>query len=89
MRTTTTLTISLPEAMRQFIEGQVTSKGFGNVSEYFRSLVREAQEREEKARLEALLVEGLTGGGEVEVTADFWAELRADAARRLEKQGAG
>ena len=89
MRNTTTLTISLPEPMRQFIEGQVSAKGFGNVSEYFRSLVREAQEREERARLESLLLEGLTTGGEVEVTPEFWADLRAEAAQRLEKRRSG
>jgi antitoxin ParD1/3/4 len=89
MRNTTTLTISLPEPMRQFIEAQVNSKGFGNVSEYFRSLVREAQEREEKARLESLLLEGLSTGSEVEVTPEFWADLRAEAAQRLEKRRSG
>jgi antitoxin ParD1/3/4 len=34
-------------------------QSYGNVSEYFRSLLREAQAREEEARLEALLLKGL------------------------------
>lgn len=89
MRNTTTLTISLPEPMRLFIEGQVASKGYGNVSEYFRSLVREAQQREEQSRLERLLIEGLASGVETEVTERFWVDLRADAMRRLGKGGAG
>ena len=55
----TTLTISLPDSLKAFIDSQLTSKGYGNVSEYFRSLLREAQAKEEDARLEMLLLEGL------------------------------
>ena len=45
----TTVTISLPETLKTFIDEQLATKGYGNVSEYFRSLLREAQEREEEA----------------------------------------
>ncbi len=55
----TTLTISLPDSLKAFIDKQMAAKGYGNVSEYFRTLVRDAQAREEEARLEALLLEGL------------------------------
>jgi antitoxin ParD1/3/4 len=63
----TTVTISLPESLEQFVEGQLSAKGFGNVSEYFRSLVREAHAKEEEARLEKLLLEGLASGEGVPV----------------------
>lgn len=56
----TTLTISLPESLKKFIDTQLATKGYGNVSEYFRSLLREAQAKEEEARLETLLLEGLS-----------------------------
>jgi antitoxin ParD1/3/4 len=55
----TTVTISLPDSLKAFIDSQLATKGYGNVSEYFRSLLREAQAKEEEARLEALLLEGL------------------------------
>jgi len=55
----TTLTISLPDSLKAFIDSQMATKGYGNVSEYVRSLLREAQAREEEARLETLLLEGL------------------------------
>lgn len=48
----TTVTISLPESLKQFVDAQVANKGFGDVSEYIRSLLHEAQEREVDARLE-------------------------------------
>jgi antitoxin ParD1/3/4 len=43
----TTVTISLPESLKAFIDRQMATKGYGNVSEYFRSLLREAQKDEE------------------------------------------
>ena len=36
----TTMNISLPDAMKAFVEEQVQSGGFGTVSEYVRDLVR-------------------------------------------------
>ena len=76
----TTVTISLPETLKTFIDEQLATKGYGNVSEYFRSLLRDAQEREEEARLEALLVEALaTGGDDIPLTRAFWKDLKSEA----------
>jgi antitoxin ParD1/3/4 len=81
-----TVTISLPDSLKVFVESQMASKGYGNVSEYFRSLVREAQVRENEARLEALLLEGLTSGEAVEATPEFWSDLKKEAAQLLSAQ---
>jgi antitoxin ParD1/3/4 len=75
----TTVTISLPESLKTFIDRQLATKGYGNVSEYFRSLLRESQQAEEDARLEALLLEGLAGGGGVPLSPEFWKELKTEA----------
>ncbi|MDR3798968.1 MAG: hypothetical protein P4K93_12480 [Terracidiphilus sp.] len=77
----TTLTISLPESLKEFIDREVETKGYGNVSEYVRGLLRQAQAGEADARLEALLLEGLTKGKDIPVSPDFWSELRQDAAK--------
>jgi antitoxin ParD1/3/4 len=74
-----TVTISLPESLKAFIDHQLATKGYGNVSEYFRSLLREAQKEEEDARLEALLLEGLAGGVDIPITPPFWKDLKAEA----------
>lgn len=79
-----TVTISLPESLREFVEQQVERRGYGNVSEYFRTLLREAQQRERDRRLEELLLEGLESGEGVAATPEFWAGLKADVARRIE-----
>lgn len=76
----TTVTISLPESLKSFIDEQLSTKGYGNVSEYFRSLLREAQEREQDARLEALLLEGLASGGkDLPLGKAFWRDLKGEA----------
>jgi antitoxin ParD1/3/4 len=75
----TTVTISLPESLKAFIDRQLATKGYGNVSEYFRSLLRDARKEEEDARLEALLLEGLAGGADIPMTPEFWQDLKAGA----------
>ncbi|TCR92159.1 type II toxin-antitoxin system ParD family antitoxin [Rhizobium sp. BK376] len=80
-----TVTISLPESLKTFMETQIANKGFGNVSEYVRSLLREAQEKENDARLQALLLEGLSSGKGEGVTEQFWTGLKAEAAELLAK----
>jgi antitoxin ParD1/3/4 len=68
MADNTSVNISLPETMRAWIDRRMETGGFGNTSEYFRHLIREDQEKQERralertaarARLDALLLEGL------------------------------
>jgi len=80
----TTLTISLPDSLKAFIDTQLATRGFGNVSEYVRSLLREAQAKEEAARLEALLLEGLASH-RLPLDAAFLRGLEAKTAQILEK----
>jgi antitoxin ParD1/3/4 len=82
----TTVTISMPESLRKFVATQVKRQGFGNVSEYFRALVREQQSKEADSQLEALLLEGLESGEDIKVTPQFWSDLKAEAAALLKKQ---
>jgi antitoxin ParD1/3/4 len=42
-------TISVPEPLSQYIEGRIAEGQYGNVSEYFRDLVRRDQERRQSA----------------------------------------
>jgi antitoxin ParD1/3/4 len=77
----TTVTISMPESLKQFLDHEVETKGYGNVSEYMRTLLREARARDSDSRLQALLLEGLASGREVPLTPDFWRQLHVDAAK--------
>ena len=84
----TTVTISLPESLRDFVERQITTKDYGNVSEYFRTLLREARAKEEDAKLEALLVAGLASGDAIPLRKEFWRELKSQATEIARKHRA-
>jgi antitoxin ParD1/3/4 len=77
-----TITISLPESLKVFVEQEVSTQGYGNVSEYFRSLLREAQAREARQRLDARLLEALDAQS-LPKDAAFWSQLRLEAQRLI------
>ncbi len=85
----TSLNISLPEPLREWIEAQVKRGRYGNASEYLRELIRRDQERQAQERLEELLLEGVKSGEASPLTKRDWAELRADVAERLEGRRVG
>jgi antitoxin ParD1/3/4 len=82
-----TITISLPESLKAFVEQEVATQGYGNVSEYFRSLLREAQALDARRRLDARLLAGLEGDVGISDPA-FWPQLRLEAQRLLAGQHA-
>jgi antitoxin ParD1/3/4 len=84
-----TVTISLPKSLKQFVDAQVASKGYGDASEYFCSLLREAQQAEADARLEALLLEGLASGDPIPIDEKFWSDLRAETEQSLRARKTG
>jgi antitoxin ParD1/3/4 len=68
-----TMNISLPDSLRDFIDGQVSRAGYGTSSEYVRELIRRDQER---VQLRALLVEGAQSPISGAVDARYFAGLR-------------
>jgi antitoxin ParD1/3/4 len=50
-----TMNISLPDPLREFVDGQVARGGYGTSSEYVRELIRRDQER---LKLRALMLDG-------------------------------
>lgn len=42
-------TISLPDPMSQYVDGQIASGLYGNISEYIRDLIRKDQEQKQLA----------------------------------------
>ncbi len=41
-----TIHISVPEAVRRYVDDRIESAGYGSISEYFRELVREDRQRQ-------------------------------------------
>lgn len=80
------INISLPEAMRAYVEEQVAQGGYSSVSEYFRELVRQDQKQRAKERLETMLIEGLNSGDATEMTAQEWEDIRQAVRERISKR---
>ena len=82
----TSLNISLPSSLKEFVETQVQESGFSTPSEYIRNLVRDDQKRRAEERLEALLLEGLNSGEPIEITPAYWEKKRAQLVERHNKK---
>jgi antitoxin ParD1/3/4 len=72
------MNISLPEPLKEFVDGQIASGRYSSVSEYVRELIREDEKRKAEERLETLLLEGLQGK-ETALTRDDWTAIRKEA----------
>jgi len=81
----TTITISIPESMKEYIEREISRGSYGTVSEYFRSLVRENQRQKSQERLEELLLEGLQSEAR-EMTKEDWNDIRRQLRERQSKR---
>ena len=79
----TTLNISLPESMRDFISEQVAKGGYRTASEYIRHLICQELERVAKTQLETLLLEGLDSGESIEITDEWWEQKRTELVEKV------
>ena len=84
----TTLNISLPKAMRVFIDEAVARGEYSTASEYLRQLIREDQKRVAQDRVERLLLEGLESGEPVEISDEWWQRKKAVLSKRLREKTA-
>ncbi len=69
----TTMNISLPDALKSFVDEQVTQRGYGTSSEYVRELIRKDQDRN---RLRGLLLQGAESAPGKPVDKTYFDELR-------------
>ena len=76
----TTMNISLPDSLKEFVDHQVATAGYGTSSEYVRELIRRDQDR---LRLRGLLLEGAQSKPAGYADADYFASLRSGVKKRL------
>jgi antitoxin ParD1/3/4 len=79
-----TMNISMPDALRDFVDLQVSQSGYGTSSEYVRELIRRDQER---VQLRALLIDGAQSPVTGEADARYFAGLRQRVAATEAKAG--
>lgn len=68
-----TMNISLPDAMKEFVDEQVAARGYGTSSEYVRDLIRREQDRLE---LRQLILDGAASPRTGEADAPYFEGLR-------------
>ena len=67
------MNVSLPEALKEFVEDQVSARGYSTSSEYVRELIRKDRDRQ---RLRSLLLEGAASPQAVTADAGYFKQLR-------------
>src|ERR1700682_1055261 len=78
------MNISLPDPLKEFVDGQIAQGRYSSVSEYVRELIRADEKRKAEERLEALLLEGLRGE-ETIFTREDWEAIRKEALTQVKK----
>ena len=79
---TETMNISIPEALKGFIDTQLKTGGYGSTSDYVRALIRKDQVTKAEEQLREMLMEGLNSGPGIPAD-QFFAELKARSYPRI------
>jgi len=77
-----TMNISLPDILKEFVDKQVSTAGYGTSSEYVRELIRRDQER---TQLRNLLLQGAQSKPSGLADTAYFASLRSSIKKRLPK----
>ena len=79
-----TMNVSLPEALKSFVDEQVKQRGYGTSSEYVRELIRRDQSRQQ---LRNLLLTGASSTPSAPVDTAYFESLRERIRGGLEVKG--
>jgi antitoxin ParD1/3/4 len=77
-----TMNISLPAALKAFVDEQVSERGYGTSSEYVRELIRKDADR---LQLRRLLLDGATSAPGAPANAAYFSALRKRVSRGARK----
>jgi antitoxin ParD1/3/4 len=78
------MNISLPEPLKQFVDGQISTGRYSSASEYVRELIRADEKRKVEEQFETLLLQGLQGEETTMSRAD-WQAIRQEALAQVKK----
>jgi antitoxin ParD1/3/4 len=78
----TTINISLPDQMKEFVDEEMGEGGYRDPSDYFNALLQEQLKRKAEQKLEGLLQEGLATESSA-VDKKDWEYIRGEVESRL------
>jgi Arc/MetJ-type ribon-helix-helix transcriptional regulator len=85
-RHTSTMTISLPKDLKEFVKERSLTAHYGTPSDYIQGLIREDLKHLEQERLEHELLKGLRSGKGIPMTKDTWKQLKAEALKHIQSK---
>ena len=85
MATMTSMNISVPTPMREYIERKLDAGEYGSTSEIVREALRELMRREAQQQLQTKIAEGLGSGPAIKVDDEYWKGLK-HRAKQLKKR---
>jgi antitoxin ParD1/3/4 len=80
------LNISLPQALKDYVEDQVSGGSYSTPSEYLRELLRRDQQQRAQERLDSLLLEAIESGEPIRVTPEYIEKKRRKLMARHGKE---
>lgn len=83
----TSMNVSLPPELKQWVDRQVKAGGYGTASEYLRDMLRRARERDARRQLDATLVEAVEAGATTVMDDRDWGSIRRAAKSAVAKPG--
>jgi antitoxin ParD1/3/4 len=83
-----TMNVSLPQPLKEYVDGKVSSGVYGSASEFVREAIREKFQRDQdrneaKATLAAKLLEGRNSGEPIPFTPGYFAKKKTALADRV------
>ena len=77
-----TMNVSLPAALKDWVEEQVSQKGYSTASEYVRDLLRREQQMQLRAHVDQRLTDALNSGDATPMTKRDWERIRREGLKR-------
>ena len=74
---TTSMNISLPDSLKDYVKQRVAQRHYSNPSDYIRALIREDKKQAAEEELEQLLLKGIESGEATPLDDAFWEKRRA------------
>jgi antitoxin ParD1/3/4 len=72
------MNISLPAPLKQWVEKQVSKKGYSTASEYVRDVLRREQDQEARAWIDSRLAAAIQSGESTPLTQADWDRIGAE-----------
>lgn len=79
------MNISLPEPLKQFVDGQIAQGRYSSASEYVRELIRADEKHKAEQDFESKLLEGMNSR-ETKLSSADWKAIRKEALVRVQSR---